>query len=85
MDLRELFSFDKLRESGRVSVITTEEFIEKEALSGNLEVLPSENVKRLDDTVRFTVIGRCESLKSDQRKYRAVCYSRFYAPTNTLR
>eukprot|EP00904_Undaria_pinnatifida_P005051 jgi/Undpi1/1676/HiC_scaffold_11.g05066.m1 len=50
VDLRELFSFDKLRESGRVSVITTEEFIEKEALSGNLEVLPSENVKRLDDT-----------------------------------
>eukprot|EP00904_Undaria_pinnatifida_P005053 jgi/Undpi1/1678/HiC_scaffold_11.g05068.m1 len=49
VDLRELFSFDKLRESGRVSVITTEEFIEKEALSGNLGISPSENVKRLNN------------------------------------
>ena len=56
MDLRGLFSFDKLRESGRVSVITTEEFIEKEALSGNLEIAPSENVMRLDVTVRCATV-----------------------------
>ncbi|CAM9337395.1 unnamed protein product [Laminaria digitata] len=47
VDLRDLFSFDKLRQSGRVSVITSEEFIEKEALSGNLEISPSEDVMRL--------------------------------------
>ncbi|CAM9355148.1 unnamed protein product [Ascophyllum nodosum] len=47
VDLRELFTFDKLRQSGRVEVITTEEFLEREALSGNLGVSPSEDVKRL--------------------------------------
>lgn len=52
VDLRDLFSFDKLRASERVSVITTEEFIEKEALSGNLGIWPSENVMRLDEKVR---------------------------------
>lgn len=63
VDLRELFSFDKLRESGRVSVITTEEFIEKEALSGNLGISPSENVKRLNNKVRRAVIGRSKTFK----------------------
>lgn len=48
VDLRSLFSFDKLRESGRVRVITTEEFLEKEALTGNLGIQPSEDVKRLN-------------------------------------
>ncbi|CAM9796851.1 unnamed protein product, partial [Hapterophycus canaliculatus] len=47
VDLRELFSFDKLRQSGRVRVITTEEFLEREALSGNLGILPGEDVKSL--------------------------------------
>lgn len=56
VDLRDLFSFDKLRESGRVNVITTEEFIEKEALSGNLGIYPSENAMRLDLMVRFIAI-----------------------------
>ena len=56
VDLRDLFSFYKLRESGRVNVITTEEFIEKEALSGNLGIYPSENAMRLDLMVRFIAI-----------------------------
>ena len=52
VDLRELFTFDKLRQSGRVEVITTEEFLEREALSGNLGVSPSEDVKRLKHQAR---------------------------------
>lgn len=63
VDLRDLFSFDKLRESGRVSVITTEEFIEKEALSGNLGILPSEDVLRLNVRVRRPDMGGSKPLK----------------------
>ena len=63
MDLRDLFSFDKLRESGRVSVITTEEFIEKEALSGNLGISPSEDVMRLNVWVRRPHMGASKPLK----------------------
>ncbi|CAM9593949.1 unnamed protein product, partial [Ectocarpus fasciculatus] len=48
VDLRELFSFDKLRASGRVSVITTAEFLEREAVTGNLGVQPDERVTLLD-------------------------------------
>ncbi|CAM9689565.1 unnamed protein product [Pylaiella littoralis] len=48
VDLRELFTFDKLRESGRVNVITTEEFLAIEAVSGGLGIQPGENVTQLD-------------------------------------
>eukprot|EP00752_Nemacystus_decipiens_P007761 g6935.t1 len=47
VDLRELFSFDKLRQSGRVNIITTEEFLEKEAYTGQLGIEPNEAVKAL--------------------------------------
>lgn len=61
VDLRELFSFDKLRESGRVSVMTTEEFLEKEAFPGNLGIQPSEDVMRLKVLVRNTYAQRTPS------------------------
>ncbi|CBJ48562.1 conserved unknown protein [Ectocarpus siliculosus] len=48
VDLRELFSFDKLRASGRVNVITTAEFLEREAVTGNLGVQPDKSVMLLD-------------------------------------
>lgn len=51
VDLNTLFSFDQLRESGRVNVITMEEFFEKEALTGRLGVEPSEYAKRLHTQV----------------------------------
>ncbi|CAM9872699.1 unnamed protein product [Scytosiphon promiscuus] len=48
VDLHELFSFDKLRDSGRVRVITTREFLETEASPGNLGVRPWTEVMNLD-------------------------------------
>eukprot|EP00903_Cladosiphon_okamuranus_P015678 g14476.t1 len=48
VDLRGLFSFDKLRESGRVNIITTAEFLEREAFTGQLGVKPGEAVKKLN-------------------------------------
>ncbi|CAM9561978.1 unnamed protein product, partial [Ectocarpus sp. 12 AP-2014] len=48
VDLRELFSFDKLRASGRVNVITMAEFLEREAVTGNLGVQPDKSVMLLD-------------------------------------
>ncbi|CAM9689493.1 unnamed protein product [Pylaiella littoralis] len=48
VDLSELFTFDKLRDSGRVNVITTEEFLAIEAVSGGLGIKPGEWVTQLD-------------------------------------
>lgn len=56
VDLRELFSFDKLSASGRVSVITTAEFLEREAVTGNLGVQPDERVTLLDMKVCWLVL-----------------------------
>lgn len=53
--LDSLFSFDKLAASGRVRVITAEEFLEKEALSGNLGIEVPEKAKRLGVKVRRVV------------------------------
>ncbi len=52
MDLRDLFSFDKLRASGRVNILTTEEFLEKEAFAGNLGIYPAKKVEGLGEKVR---------------------------------
>lgn len=53
VDLRDLFSFDELRDSGRVNVITTEEFLEREAYTGQLGIEPGDVVKNLGVEVRF--------------------------------
>lgn len=57
VDLRDLFSFDKLRESGRVNIITTEEFLEREAFTGQLGIRPGEAVKSLGVEVREVRMG----------------------------
>lgn len=53
VDLRELLSFDKLRASGRVSIITTEEFLQREAFTGNLGIKPGDAVKHFHVSVRL--------------------------------
>lgn len=55
--MNSLFSLDKLAASGRVKVITTEEFFEQEALTGKLGIAPSEEAKRLD--VKVTSLLYC--------------------------
>ncbi|CAM9188214.1 unnamed protein product [Pylaiella littoralis] len=48
VDVGSLFSFDKLRASGRVNVITAAEFLAAEAATGGLGIPPSEDVMGLD-------------------------------------
>ncbi|CAM9689735.1 unnamed protein product [Pylaiella littoralis] len=64
VDLRELFTFDKLRGSGRVNIITTEEFLVIEAVSGGLGIQPGEKVTQLDaqavDEYMIRVAGQYE-------------------------
>lgn len=62
VDLTELFTFDKLRESGRVSIITTEEFLAKEASPGGLGVEPDKGVMRLDPKVKIEVTDKAVRL-----------------------
>lgn len=50
--MRSLFTFDKLRESGRVNIITTAEFLAMEAVTGGLGVQPWEKVMQLDVQVK---------------------------------
>ncbi|CAM9689424.1 unnamed protein product, partial [Pylaiella littoralis] len=49
VDLGQLFTLDKLRESGRINIITTEEFLAVEGVSGELGMQPGENVTRLGE------------------------------------
>lgn len=52
VDLRALFTFDKLRESGRVKIITTAEFLAMEAVTGGLGIQPGEKVMQLNVKVK---------------------------------
>lgn len=64
VDLRELFSFDKLRESGRVNIITMAEFLEREAFTGQLGIQPREAVKKLNVEVSLFLFSGMKELST---------------------